>query len=92
MKGFTRYTAGKPFDAEFSTVLFNFNNCQPEVVSDVISGMADQDFGMDVRASFGDSRLKMSKASFSAHFQTLITSGWKYIMTSYPVWLSTRRM
>ena len=44
----------------------NFDNCQSEVVRDVISGMADQDGGMDVCANFGDSRLKPSKASFSA--------------------------
>ena len=25
----------------------NFDNCQPEVVSDVISGMVDQNVGMD---------------------------------------------
>ena len=65
----------------------NFDNCQPEVVSDVISGTADQDIGMDVRNHFGDSRLKPSDATFSALFQTSITSDWKYIVTSYPVWL-----
>ena len=27
-------------------LFFNFDNCQPEVVSDVIFGMADQDVGM----------------------------------------------
>ena len=32
----------------------NFDNCQ--VVSDVISGMADQDASMNVSANFGDSR------------------------------------
>ena len=46
----------------------NFDNCQPEEVSDVISSMADQDVGMDVCANFGDSRLKPSEASFSALF------------------------
>ena len=30
---------------------FNFDNCQPEVVSDDISGMADQDVGVDVCAN-----------------------------------------
>ena len=43
---------------------FNFDNCQPEVVSDVISRRADQSVGMDVCANFGDSRLKPSEASF----------------------------
>jgi len=66
---------------------FNFDNCRPEVVSDVISGTADQDVGMDVCANFGDSRLKPSEASFSASFRTSITSDRKYIMTSYPVQL-----
>ena len=47
----------------------NFDNCQPEVVNDGISGMADQDVAMDVFANFGDSRLKPSVASFSALFE-----------------------
>ena len=34
----------------------NFDSCQPEGVSDVISGMFDQDVSMDVCANFGDSR------------------------------------
>ena len=46
----------------------NFDNCQPEVVSDVISGMVNQDVGMDVCTNYGDSRLKPSKAPFSALF------------------------
>ena len=46
----------------------NFDNCQPEVLRDVISGMADQDVGMDVCGNLGDSRLKPSEASFSAVF------------------------
>ena len=43
---------------------WNFDICQPEAVSDVISGMADQDGGLDVSANFGDSRLKPPGASF----------------------------
>ena len=43
----------------------NVDNCQPEVVSDDISGMADQHVGSDVCAHVGDSRLKPSEASFS---------------------------
>ena len=61
----------------------NFDNCQPEVVSDVISDVADQNIGVDVCANFGDSRLK--EATFAAPFRTLISSDWKYLMTSYPV-------
>ena len=38
------------------------DNCQPVVVSDVISSMAVQDVGMDVCGNFGDSRLKPSEA------------------------------
>ena len=52
----------------FSTIFLNFDNCQPEVVCDIISGMVDQDVGIDICASFGDSRLKPLEASFSAHF------------------------
>ena len=44
--------AAKPSAAAFSTV-FDVDNCQPEVVSYVISGMANQDVGMDVCANFG---------------------------------------
>ena len=51
----------EPSEATFST-LFRF---RPEVVSDAISGKVDQDVGMDVGANFGDSRLKLSEASFS---------------------------
>ena len=42
----------------------NFNNCQLELVSDVISGPAVQDVGMDVCANLGDSRLKPLEASW----------------------------
>ena len=65
----------------------NFNNCQSEVVSDVISGTADQDVGTDVLVVFGDSRLKPSEASFWALFRMSITSDRKYILPSYPVGL-----
>ena len=68
----------------------NFDNCQPEVVIDVISGMVNQNVGMGVCANFGDSRLKLSEASFSAVFRTSITSDRKYIVTLYPAWLWTR--
>ena len=59
---------------DFRPFFKNFDNCQPEVVSDVISVTADQDVGMDVCVNFGDSRLKPSEASFSVLFRTLITS------------------
>ena len=58
------------------------DNCQLEVVSDVISGAVDQDGGMDVYANFGDSRLKPSEASSSAVFRTSITSDRKYTVIS----------
>ena len=51
-------------EAAFSTVFSNFDNCQPEVVGDVISSMVDEDVGMDVCANFGYSRLKPSEVSF----------------------------
>ena len=46
--------------------LLNFDNCPPEVVSDVISGILDHDVSVDVFANFCDSRLKPSEASCSA--------------------------
>jgi len=64
---------------------------RPEVGSDVISGTADQDVGMDVCANFGDSRLKPSEASFSAPFRTSVTSDRKYMVTSFLVELWTPR-
>ena len=45
------------------------DNCQPEVASVVISGMAVQYVGMDVCVKFGDSRLKLSEASFWPFFE-----------------------
>ena len=47
---------------------WNFDNCQTEAVSDVISSMINQNAGMNVCVNFGDSRLKQSEASFSALF------------------------
>ena len=42
----------------------NFDNCQPEILSDVISGMVDQDVDINVCADFFDSTLKPPEASF----------------------------
>ena len=47
-------------------LFFYFDNYQPEAVSDVMSGMVDQDVGLDVCTNFGDSSLKPLEASFSA--------------------------
>ena len=58
----------------FIPFFFNFDNCQPEVVSDVISGIVDQDVSMYACANFGDSRLKPPEASFSALFRTSINA------------------
>ena len=67
------------YDAAFHFRPFlSFDNCQPEIVSDVISVMVNQDVGMDACANFGDSMLKLSEASFSAIFRTSITSDRKY--------------
>ena len=71
----------------FTRFFSNFNNYQPEVVSDVISGTADQDVGMDICTNFGDSRLIPPEASFSALFRTSITSDRMYVATSCPEWL-----
>ena len=48
----------------------NFDNCQLEVVSDVISGMVNQDVSMDVCAHFCDSRLKPSDLLFWPFFES----------------------
>ena len=69
----------------FDHFFLNFDNCQSEEVSGVVSGMVDQVIGIDVCANFGDSRLKALEASFLALFRTSITSDRKYLVTSYPV-------
>ena len=53
----------------FDRFFVNFDNCQLEVVSDVISVMVDQEVGMDVFVNFGDSMLKPSDASFWPFFE-----------------------
>ena len=55
---FSRYTTAKPSESAFSTVILNFDNCQPEVVGDVMPGRDVQFVGLDISANFGDSRLK----------------------------------
>ena len=64
---------------------FNFDKCQQEVVSDIITGMAVQDVNLDLCGNFGDSRLKQSEASFSAILRTSITSDRKKTVTTYTV-------
>ena len=46
-----------------------FDNCQPEIGSDVVSRMVEQDVGMDVFANFGDSGLKPSVRHFRPFFE-----------------------
>ena len=74
-------------DIQKQSRFLNFDNCQPEVLSDVTSGRADHGVGMDVCANCGDSRLKPPEVSFLALFRTSITSDRKYKMTLYPLWL-----
>ena len=47
----------KPSEAAFWTVFSNFDKCQLEVAGNVISGVAVELIGMDVRATFGESVL-----------------------------------
>ena len=81
VKTFLRKFHLKPSEAAFSTVFLLWL----PTVSDVISGVVDQDVGVDVCANFRDSYLKLSEASFSVVFPTSITSDQKYIVTSYQV-------
>ena len=77
----------------------NFDNCQPEVVSYVISGKADQDVGEDICANFGLSNLwrpRYSEAIISPNPLTIqparCTGSSKlislYVLQSHPVELS----
>ena len=42
-------------DAAFRSLFLHFNNCQPEVVGDVVSGAAVDPEGVKIREKFGDS-------------------------------------
>ena len=44
----------------------NFEKCRPEVADDVISGLASDYFGMDVRVKLGDSMLNVIPLAFSS--------------------------
>ena len=47
---------------------FNFDNCQPEVVTDVISGVVVGPMGVTARAKFDDSRSNRSRDIRLLHF------------------------
>ena len=55
-----QYKAAKPSDAAFSTVL-NFDNFQPEVRSNGISGAVVDPAGVKAHVKFGDSRSNRSR-------------------------------
>ena len=44
----------------FQPFFLNFDKCRPKVAGDVISGVAVDKVGMDVRVKFGDSRLAVA--------------------------------
>ena len=48
----------------------NFDNCQPETVSDVISGVVVNPTGVKVHVKLGDSRLNRSRDIPLPHFVT----------------------
>ena len=48
----------KPSVAAFSAVFSNFDQCRLEVAGDVVSGVAEDWVGLDVRVKIGDSTLK----------------------------------
>ena len=50
--------------------LLNFDNCQTEEVSDVISGVIVDPTGMKVRVEFGDSRSNRARDIRLPHFVT----------------------
>ena len=59
--------------------LLNFDYCQQEVVSDVISCMVNQDVGMDVCANFGE--VEVVGGVIFGPFSNVDTSDRKYILT-----------
>ena len=58
--GWLQNVIRSPSDAVFSTVVF-FYNFRSEAYNDVISGVAVDYVGMDVRVKVGDSRSKGSR-------------------------------
>ena len=61
----SREISPKPSHVAFSRVFGD--SFRPEVVSDVISGMAAEQFGVDVPVKFGDSRSNRSRDARAAH-------------------------
>ena len=59
-----------PVGGDILDRFFNFDNCQPEVASDLISCMAVQYVGVDVCVKFGDSRSNRSQDIRLPHFVT----------------------
>ena len=51
----------KPSEAAFSSIYSNTDKCRPEVAGDVISCLAVESVGMEVRAKHGDSRLNSGR-------------------------------
>ena len=47
----------KPSDVAFFDRFSNFDTCRPEVADDIISGVAEDLVGIDVRVKLGDSTL-----------------------------------
>ena len=54
----------------FRPRFFNFDNCQPEVVSDVISSVIVETMGVMVRVKCGDSRSNCCRDIRLPHFIT----------------------
>ena len=50
--------------------IFELDNCQPEVVSDIISGVVMETVGEKFRVKYGDSKSKRSRDIRLPHFVT----------------------
>ena len=67
----------KPSGAAFSAVSFsNFDKCRPEGADDVISSVAVDKVGIDIRVKFGDSTLN----SPNKHFNGVLRSAHDWAM------------
>ena len=58
----------KPSEVAFSVIFQTFHKCRPEVAGNVISSVAIDYVGVDVRAKFSDSRSKRSWHIRAIHF------------------------
>ena len=86
----------KPLEAAFSAVFRTFGRCRPKAAGGVMSGVAVQQVGLDVRVQYGASKLNSGRiislfagrtrfTHFYAVFNCILQpTGNQQLATSYP--------